>query len=522
VDEVRGSNGHGDRTRSEYQYVVVGAGTAGSVVAARLSESGSSVLLVEAGSADRPDDSETMPTAWGGRFDWAFTSTPQTGLRGVTVPVPRGRGLGGSSSINGTFHIRGHFSSYDAWTQAGANGWDYHSMLPFFRRSERTTDMDPVWRGTDGPMLIEPPTVSSLDLFQRAAWEAAAESGYRLLRDGNGEETEGAALTELNVVQGARQSAADAYLRPALGRHNLKVFTDALVRRLMIERGRCVGVEYQVDGRSTTVKATSEVALCAGAIGSAQILLLSGVGPADHLRQVGVPLIHDLSGVGANLHDHPFAHVDFLASEPIDVTNPSAIHILTRSSAKVDPDLQLMVAPVPLALRSAEDTAETWGSKSYRMAELPGYSVAFSLMRPVSTGTVRLSDADPTSTPQIDLGYYRDSQDLDRMAEGLRLATHLGSSDAFDAWRPPGPAKTTAPLADPHAYIRLATSSYFHLSGTCAAGTGPQAVVDPELRVHGLQGLRVVDASAMPSQPSANTNATVLALAERAAVLLLG
>jgi choline dehydrogenase len=304
-------NARGDLTPGECTYIVVGAGTAGSVVAERLSEEpGTTVLLLEAGSADRPDDG-LMPSFWGSRFDWAFSSTPQEGLDGVTVPVPRGRGLGGSSTINSSFHIRGHSTSYDAWNDSGAEGWNFRALLPFFRRSERTTGTDSHWRGTEGPMVVERPPDPSRDEFQSAASAAATQAGYHLLADGNGEETEGAAATELNVVSGARQSVADAYLRPAMSRPNLEVISDAVVRRLVIEDGRCAGVEYAVHGRPTVARAGAEVVLCAGAIGSPQLLLLSGIGPAEQLRSAGVDVVHDLPGVGENLQDHPYAHVGF-------------------------------------------------------------------------------------------------------------------------------------------------------------------------------------------------------------------
>ncbi|MEV8393580.1 MULTISPECIES: GMC family oxidoreductase N-terminal domain-containing protein [unclassified Streptomyces] len=507
----------------KYGYIVVGAGTAGSVLAARLSEDPAvSVLLLEAGSSDRPGDEKGVVDLWGSRFDWAFTSVPQENLDDVTVPIPRGRTLGGSSSINGSYHIRGHRSSYDAWGKSGAQGWDFEALLASFRRSEQTTGMDTRWRGTDGHMVIEPPTPLSRDAFYGAVLTAAEEVGHKRLVDGNGAESEGVAPTEINLVQGKRQSAADAYLRPVQQRPNLTVTTDATVHRLLMEDRRCVGVEYVVDGQSVQAGADREVVLCAGAVGSPHLLQLSGIGPAAHLREAGIEVVHDLPGVGGNLQDHTYAHVGFATSAPVPAASPYPPYILTRSSATVEPDLQLVAVPLLLPVRDAAAKREPWGSDSWTFSGANGYCIAFSYMRPESRGSVRLAGPDPATAPLIDLGLYAESRDLDRMVAGLRAALAIGRADSLASLRQ-GEEAFGHPLetvSDMQEYVKLATGSYFHLAGTCAMGTGSRAVVDSDLKVHGVQGIRVVDASVMPSLPAANTNATVLAIAERATELI--
>jgi choline dehydrogenase len=496
-----------------FDYVVVGGGTAGCVLAARLSEAaGTRVLLLEAGAAD-PLPAMSDPQAWwtlaGTSVDWAYQTIPQPGTGNVGHQWPRGKALGGSSGINATLHIRGDRASYDAWETAGATGWNYQELLPFFKRSERVAGGDPAYRGVDGPMMIDPPAPNH-PLWE-ACFQAAVESGYRANPDCNGAAAEGTSWDEYNVSGGVRQSAADGYLRPVMDRPNLTVLTGAHVRRLIISGGRCRGAEYVAEGRPAAAHADREVVLSGGAIGTPQLLMLSGVGPGRHLRDLGIDVAAELPGVGSNLHDHPKSQVAFTATGS---TQPSGYvarkpHVLFRSRPDLAPDLQALFIEVPIHPRWAFGPEE-------------GYSVLFSLVNPASRGTVRLASADPGRQPLIDPAYLADPRDTERMLTGLQAAREIGAAAALALVRDqelfPGPTVQTAAAC--RDYLAHTLTTYFHPAGTCKIGTDDMAVVDPELRVHGVDGLRVADASVMPGPVSANTNATVLAIAERAASML--
>ncbi len=526
-----------------FDYIIVGAGSAGCVLADRLSEDGTStVLVLERGGSDQSVLIQ-MPSALSipmnmPKYNWGYESEPEPGLGGRRITAPRGRVLGGSSSINGLVYMRGNALDFEAWEEMGATGWGYRHVLPYFRRAEGRAEGGDSYRGGDGPLkTCYGPLKNPL---YRAFIEAAKEAGYAETEDVNGFRQEGFGRMDMTVFRGRRWSTANAYLRPAMRRKNLFVVTDAAVSRVTFAGKRAEGVRYRRGAQHHHVHARKEIILAGGAFNSPHLLKLSGVGPAEELRAHGIEIVHELAAVGENLQDHLEFYFQVACKAPITLYSAQSLlqkaligarwllrhdglgatnHFescgFIRSAAGVRyPDIQYHFLPL----------AVTYDGK--KLATEHGMQAHVGPMRSRSRGWVRLASPDPEAAPKLTFNYMSHPQDWQDMRHCVRLTREIFAQKAFEPWRgreiQPGAHVTSDEAIDD--FIREKVESGYHPTGTCRMGTvdDPASVVDPQTRVIGVTGLRVVDSSIMPSITNANLNAPTIMIAEKAADLILG
>jgi choline dehydrogenase len=502
---------------TSYDVVVVGSGSAGAVVTRRLADAGASVALLEAGAHDDNPaihDPTRLTDLWDGPEDWGYRTVPQAACAGRRLHLPRGKVLGGSSSLNGMIYIRGHRSDYDTWAYLGNSGWSYDDVLPVFKRSEDFDRGPSEYHGIGGPMRVitqyEPHPVIA------AAVEAAREAGVPLNEDHNGAELDGVGFTQLTIRNGVRDSAAAAFLRPVTGAAHLTVLTGVRALRLLFEGTRCTGVELAREGAVESIRAEHEVVVSCGTIESPKLLMLSGIGDGDELHRLDIDVRNHLPGVGKNLHDHALSPVLFAAARPVPPPVPGLqllhAHLFSHSRAGlVGPDIQPLFFHVPLYLEEAG-----------MVGPPDGFTLMGGVIRPASRGSIRLASADPAAEPLIDPAYMTRGADLDAMVVALELCREIGRQRSLAEWTaeelyPGRGVRTADELRD---YVRRTAITYHHQVGTCRMGLDELAVVDPELRVYGVDGLRVADASVMPLVTSGNTHAPTVMIGERAAELV--
>lgn len=529
----------------DWDYIIVGAGSAGCVLADRLSVSGEHrVLLLEAGTSD---DSIfiRMPTALSfpmnmPKYNWFFETEPEPHADNRRLHCPRGKGLGGSSAINGMVYVRGHACDFDQWEAQGATGWGYHNCLPYFRRAETWSGGEDEYRGGEGPVGVCAGNDMKLNPLYETFIRAGEEAGYLRTPDYNGQMQEGFGQMHMTVERGERASCSRAYLAPARKRRNLTVLSDAMAEKILIENGRATGVRYTRKGKTHTARCNREVISAAGAIGSPALLQHSGIGPAAVLANAGVPLLHDLPGVGENLQDHIEVYFQFECTQPITLnsrlgmlskgligarwvlfksglgaTNHFESCAFIRSGTDVQwPDIQYHF--LPAAMRY--DGQAAFAGHGFQLHVGPN--------KPKSRGHVHIRSADPAQKPEILFNYLKDPADVRVWRQCIRLTREIIGQAAFDAYRgneiQPGAAVQTDAEID--AWVRANVESAYHPSGACRMGAADDAlaVVDPACRVRGIAGLRVVDSSIFPTLTNGNLNAPTIMVAEKAADMILG
>jgi choline dehydrogenase len=531
----------GDTT---FDFIITGAGSAGCVLANRLSESGRyRVLLLEAGGRDNYFWIH-VPLGYAKTFvdprvNWMFDSEPESKLNNRIMYQPRGKVLGGTSSINGMIYMRGNHADYDHWRQLGCEGWDWESVLPYFRKAEDNERGADQFHGAGGPLRVSDQPYEWE--IARVLLQACIEAGIKRNADFNGAEQEGCGYYQTTTKDRRRWSTAAAYLRPARQRPNLAIRTNAHATRVLVENGRATGVEFATASGREVAYASGEVIVSGGAYGSPQLLLLSGIGPSQHLRDMGIEVIHELLGVGANLHDHFNTYCTWRISKSITMNelhysrsrrllagaryllyrggpmsgNGLYVGAMVRSDKRLErPDIQLNIS----AWSTIDRTRDGIISHPF-----PGFAISPVHLRPEGRGTVRLKSPDPFAPPEIRFNFLRSEYDMQAVLAGMRIARQIAGQNALQRLlveeTSPGPTVVTdEQLADD---VRKRGVSNLHPVGSCGMGHGPNAVVDPRLRVHGIDSLRVVDASIMPAIIAGNTNAPTIMIAEKAADMIV-